>query len=218
MAAWGCRAKDVSERSKAVHAFKSCLQGYSGPPPPVSCNFEGEDNTCGWTTPADGSLAWTHTNKRTPSSGTGPNSAAKGDYYMFSEATGNLNRVFNLDSPSFMAAKGFKMTFSYHMFGIGMNKLQVQTLGLSGTWKTQWEKSGDQGDSWKNASVVVHELTSKIRFKGLSGNDYRSDIAIDDIKTSAVSSMTAKTCLSQSVVSCPSSSCGAWLPQCRSDD
>eukprot|EP00930_Biecheleria_cincta_P006969 TRINITY_DN1080_c0_g1_i1.p1 TRINITY_DN1080_c0_g1~~TRINITY_DN1080_c0_g1_i1.p1 ORF type:complete len:692 (-),score=107.36 TRINITY_DN1080_c0_g1_i1:177-2252(-) len=27
MAAWGCRAKDIGERSKAVNAFKSCLQG-----------------------------------------------------------------------------------------------------------------------------------------------------------------------------------------------
>lgn len=53
----------------------------------------------------------------------------------------------------------------------------------SGNTKTKyWSQSGDQGNEWKFVTFDILSLGPfKIIFEGIRGDDYTSDIALDDI-------------------------------------
>lgn len=54
-----------------------------------------------------------------------------------------------------------RLTFWYHMLGSGIGKLTVQIKNNDGTGIV-WEKSGEQGDKWLQASV---EIMSNLPYK-----------------------------------------------------
>ena len=55
-------------------------------------------------------------------------------------------------------------------------------------WKTLWSKTGQQqrlqNDPWRRAAAVLPAGTRNIRFVGVAGHSYQSDMAIDSIDLS----------------------------------
>jgi len=81
------------------------------------------------------------------------------------------------------------------MYGSEMGSLELQISIDGGTnWYTGiWSISGNQGDSWKSATINLSEFTGslvKLRFAATTGTGYTSDIAIDNISVTEVISGT----------------------------
>ena len=75
-----------------------------------------------WTQDIDGvtdDFDWSRTNTSTPTTNTGPDAAKDGSYFIFTEATGNLNSTAQLVSPCFdlTGTDNPRLTFSYHLMG-----------------------------------------------------------------------------------------------------
>lgn len=144
---------------------------------------------------------WTREAGGTPSGNTGPSGPNGGTWYMFTEASyGNDNKDFYLDSACFDLSTATSATFSfyYHMYGSQMGDLfvDVSTDGGSTYSTNLWSQIGyvqtSDTQDWElvniNLAAYVGQ-TINLRFRGETGNDYRSDMAIDDISltTSVVS-------------------------------
>ena len=77
--------------------------------------------------------------------------------------------------------------FWYHMYGdsTGSLTLHAQAGPPSGPRTMIWSESGDQGNSWHQATVDLSAYAGqpevRLRFSGLTGNSFRSDISIDDV-------------------------------------
>ena len=90
---------------------------------------------------------------------------------------------FTLESSSFSQEEGdFMVSFWYSMYGLNMGTLQLDLYdGSSASWVTAWSKSGNQGQDWKDVSVIAAGTTTRIRFVGETGSNFQSDMAIDDV-------------------------------------
>ncbi|VXB95661.1 Peptidase M4 [Flavobacterium sp. 9AF] len=154
---------------------------------------EGFENTLGaWTQDANDDFDWIVDANGTPSSNTGPSSAAQGTYYVYVEASSPnySNKKTILNSPCFdlSSASSATFTFKYHMYGAtGMGGLTLQASTNGTSWTDLWTKSGNQGNSWFSESVsLVSYAGSKVqlRFVGTTGSTWQGDIAVDDIALS----------------------------------
>lgn len=147
----------------------------------------------------DDDFDWTRTNTSTPTGGTGPNQAHDGNFYLFTEATGNTNSTAQLVSPCFdlTGVTNPRFTFFYHMHGsttsgstttnyMGNLTIQISTdkgLSYPGTLyiKSQHTQKSSNG-SFIPVSIDLSSYigqTVKIRIKGDILGDARSDMAID---------------------------------------
>ena len=133
----------------------------------------------------------------TPSNNTGPstdfNPGTTTGKYLYLEASGNpvcSNKQANLISPciDLTNATAASLTFGYHMYGGDMGSLHVDIL-VNGSWVNDITPSisGNQGNSWQQRMVTLTPYLGNVvnfRFRGITGNDWQSDIAIDDISVS----------------------------------
>jgi len=140
-----------------------------------------------WTQSGADDFDWTRDSGGTPSSSTGPSSGSDGSWYMYTEATSNFNNQAIFISPCFdlTSLSVASFGFDYHMYGSNMGTLTVEISDDNGSsWNPLWSLSGNQGNSWNSQSI---DLTSyiggsvQLRFIGLTGPSYRSDMAIDNI-------------------------------------
>lgn len=142
-----------------------------------------------WIQGTSDDLNWTRDNNGTPSGNTGPSNAADGSYYMYIESSGNgtgyPGKTADLVSPCIKIAGLSKpqLSFSYHMLGASMGTLKVQISSNGSTWTDLWSKSGDQGNTWNTANIDLptSDQVITLRFRGTTGNNYTSDIAIDQL-------------------------------------
>ncbi|WP_378187966.1 reprolysin-like metallopeptidase [Aquimarina sp. W85] len=157
---------------------------------------ESFENTLGtWTQSTTDDINWSIDANGTPSTGTGPASASNGTYYLYIEASGNgtgyPNKKAILTSGCFdlNGLNTITFGFNYHMFGaasLGSLALEVSNDNGS-TWNQEWFKSGNQGNNWFEALVDLSSYANssiQIRFVGISGTTWQSDIAIDAINLS----------------------------------
>ncbi|SEK40485.1 Por secretion system C-terminal sorting domain-containing protein [Aquimarina amphilecti] len=153
---------------------------------------EGFENGLGnWSQATSDDINWTRDSNGTPSRNTGPSSAAEGSFYMYIEASGNGNGYPNkraiLNSPCFdlTGTNQATFTFQYHMYGNSMGTLTLEGSNDNGaTWTSLWSESGNQGNSWQNASVDLAALTGsgvQLRFNGITSSSWAGDITVDDI-------------------------------------
>jgi len=137
---------------------------------------------------------WKRGSGTTPSSETGPDGGANGsDYYIYTEASGiaNQGKSFLIDASfDFISSPNPELAFFYHMYGVDMGSLHVDVCDDSSNWHSNlWEISGEQqtssSDPWKNAVVEMQQFGGqspvKVRFRGITGNDFHSDMAVDYI-------------------------------------
>ncbi len=156
-----------------------------------------ESNLGVWQHVVDSDFDWTRRSGTTPSSSTGPNGGANGsDYYIFTEATspGSPNKSFSIEASfDFITSPNPELAFFYHMYGEYMGSLIVDVCDDSGNWHSNiWEISGEQqtsySDPWKQTTVEMQQFGGqspvKIRFRGVTGAEFSSDMAVDYITIS----------------------------------
>src|SRR5690606_1476679 len=171
----GC---DVSESAMVVVA-PQCTP-YAGFP-----YFEGFEQGLGqWVQDPGDAFDWSRRSGKTPSNATGPNGASQGNFYIYTEATGQFGTAI-LESPcvDLAGTNSPELSFDYHMYGNNMGSLALEiSLDGGSSWMAYWSRSGNQGNQWLNyksdLSAYVGQ-TVKFRFKGTIGNGFRSDMAVD---------------------------------------
>lgn len=174
---------------------------------PYSENFEtffacGTANDCelggcglynGWKNLANNiadQIDWRTNAGATPSANTGPDidhspGTAVGKY-LYLEASVCFQREAIAVSPciDLTTATMPQMEFWYHMYGAAMGELHVDIFA-NDVWTNDIMPVliGNQGNSWQQAAVDLTPFTGQIvniRFRGMTGNDFTSDMAIDD--------------------------------------
>ncbi|CAE7688638.1 unnamed protein product [Symbiodinium sp. CCMP2592] len=144
----------------------------------ISCGFESD--FCAWST---SSHPWLRGSGTTPSSGTGPDEAAEGESYIYTEASDNENKEFILTSDLFdPSPESRHLHFHYHMQGADTGSLRMDALRSSG-WTQVWSRIGEQGTQWGLAQVMLPQDARAVRFVGITGDSWRSDVALDGIAT-----------------------------------
>uniref|UniRef100_A0A803T519 MAM domain-containing protein n=1 Tax=Anolis carolinensis TaxID=28377 RepID=A0A803T519_ANOCA len=95
----------------------------------------------------------------------------------------NPGDMAHLLSPT-CASKGPRcFHFWYHMYGVARTMaLHVYVVLDGGSPELVWSETGNQGDRWKKAEVsIAHTGRLQIILEGVRGEDFRSDVAVDDI-------------------------------------
>ncbi len=134
---------------------------------------------------------WQQRSGQTPSFGTGPGRAASGSSYVYFETSGGVSTG---DEAILETVSDFKesnkLYFSYHMYGSTMGSLYVEIYEDS--WNTVWSVTGQQHagiySAWTDVEIDLsgyEESDPRIRFRGVDGNGYRGDMAIDNIRITA---------------------------------
>ena len=144
-----------------------------------------------WQMDPNNDIDWTNRSGGTPSPLTGPSGAFDGSYYMYTEASingqgyPNKQAVMYVDCIDPTQWSSLGLAFAYHMYGSTMGTLSVDVSTDSGTtWINEWTLSGNQGNQWSEVFVNLGSYTSNIsvRFKGITGNSWRSDMAVDLVR------------------------------------
>jgi len=146
-----------------------------------------------WTSSTSTNPRWEIDVSNTSSSNTGPGvdhtlGTTAGKYaFMETSSPSSTGNISYLTSPcaNFGNAGAVVMKFWYHMYGSTMGTLEVEQK-VGGTWVTTgWSKTGQQHtsmtDPWTEAVISINPAADGIRFKGIAGSSYYSDMAIDDI-------------------------------------
>ena len=182
-----CSGTSVSLNAKVTPASAGNCSGTVITAFPYAQGFE--SGLGYWTQSTTDDIDWTQNSGTTPSSGTGPNGAAEGTYYYFTESSSpnSPDKAAILTSPCFdlRTVGNAVFSFQYNMYGSNMGTLAVEaTVDNGATWTSLWSESGDKGTPWLAGSVGLASLTGnivKLRFVGTTGSGYRSDMAIDDL-------------------------------------
>jgi len=174
-------------------------------------------------TEVGGTNIWLRNSGGTQSSGTGPSGAYDGSYYLFTESSSPNypNKDAILESPcfDFTTVSTAHIKFYYHMYGASMGTLRLQVnTGIDTSWITVWEKTGNQGNQWYQDSVELSDYTGrtiKLRFFGVTGTSYRSDMAIDNLSINTTPLNSSGVSCSTTISSFPyiesfESNWGAW--------
>ena len=186
----GNNAVEVIRTVTVIEPSNGCSGGISTFP--YSESFE---NTLGdWIQSNSDDIDWTVDANGTPSSNTGPSSAADGSYYVYVEASSPNypSRRAILNSPCFdlNGVSSASFDFMYHMYGAAdMGTIDLEISEDDGaTWASIWSQSGNQGNQWLSASVNLDAYTGKgiqLRFNRFVGSTWQADIAIDDVSLTA---------------------------------
>ncbi|MCX2743725.1 choice-of-anchor J domain-containing protein [Mangrovivirga sp. M17] len=140
-----------------------------------------------WSQVSGDDFDWTVNSSGTPSSNTGPSGAFAGSYYAYMESS-SPNYSFKraeLAGPCFDLTSETSAAFSfrYHMYGATtMGDLELHATTDGTNWSTIWSKSGNQGNSWNEASIDLSAYlggTVKLKFVGTTGDTWQGDMAID---------------------------------------
>ncbi|XP_075308407.1 MAM and LDL-receptor class A domain-containing protein 1 [Odontesthes bonariensis] len=166
----------------------------------LQCNFE--DGLCGWKQEQSGGDAfdWTRISGPTPTLNTGPwkdhTLGTRYGHYLYIESS--LPQEFRdtavLLSPVFhpthqpggdssRSHRRCVFRFHYCMFGPHVFTLAVYLrTTATGRGLMLWTGYGDQGNLWHKKTLYIHSAQSfQILIEGTVGDDFKGDIAIDDI-------------------------------------
>lgn len=127
----------------------------------------------------------------TPSGSTGPASdhtlGTAAGKYVYLESSACFNKTAQLITPciDLSNASAPQMIFFYHMYGASMGQLHIDIFA-QGTWINDAIPafSGNLGNQWNQGVVNLLPWSGEIinvRFRGITGGNYTSDIALDDI-------------------------------------
>ncbi len=123
----------------------------------------------------------------TPSTGTGPSvdyapGTSTGNY-IYTEASSCSGALAVLQSQCIDLDQAYEFSFAYHMQGADMGELHLD-ISTGGSWQNDVTAPivGDQGAAWVLRTVDLSSYTGssiKLRFRGITGLQYTSDIALD---------------------------------------
>ena len=181
----------------AVTDSQGCTSTASAEVSTVSCDQvvstfpydEGFESGLGvWQQSTDDDMNWSRRSSSTPSRFTGPTSASEGNFYIYTEASGNAYKEVILESSciDLSSLSNPSLSFDYHMYGAYMGDFSVDISTNNGTsWNSIFYLNGDQGNSWRNAIVDLSNVGAsliKLRLFVNIGYGYRSDVAIDQLR------------------------------------
>lgn len=127
----------------------------------------------------------------TQSTNTGPTSGHNvGDAnFLYVESSGafsNQTAIINTPCYNFSGLSAPVFSFWYHLYGNQMGELHVDIYnGTAWTLDVTPAIIGDQGNNWLYREIDLTSYAGNIvqlRFRGITGPGFRSDIAIDDIE------------------------------------
>ncbi|MCB0792676.1 MAG: hypothetical protein H6595_02730 [Flavobacteriales bacterium] len=182
--------------SAGLHA--QCVTGY-----PALENFDGATSgngtasgtlPSGWLNLSGDDMDWWVENGTTPSSGTGPSvdhsTGTSTGMYIYTEASSPNypSKTAIIASPCYdiSGLASPYLMFWYHMNGPTMGALHVDIDNNGSVTSDVLTVSGDQGDIWKqglvNLAPYAGATNLRVRFRGITGSSYQSDICIDDMQ------------------------------------
>nr|XP_054757011.1 MAM and LDL-receptor class A domain-containing protein 1-like [Lytechinus pictus] len=156
--------------------------------PIFSCDFDSD--FCTFTQAVDDDIEWTRLAGSTTSTYTGPeNDHTQGTatgYYIYTEASGFFNNIARLESELIPATSGqLCLDFWYHMWGQDMGTLNVYSKVGNTLGQVLWTHSGALARLWYQAQIeIIPTADFKVVFEGITGPNFDSDIALDDIDVS----------------------------------
>lgn len=140
-------------------------------------------------------IDWRIDNGGTPSNGTGPtidhNPGNASGKYLYTEASVCFGNTAELISPciDLTGTPNAVLRFWYHMLGADMGELHIDIFDGNNLYTDVIPPiTGDQGNSWKEGQVSLAGFGPlvQIRFRGITGTGFASDIAIDDISVTNI--------------------------------
>ncbi|MCK5764420.1 MAG: hypothetical protein KAH26_00490, partial [Bacteroidales bacterium] len=179
------------------YPYTQTFDSWTTSSPSAACTPDGSVllSAC-WTNVAGDDIDWDIHSGSTASGTTGPTSDhTGGGNYLYTESSGGCtSSTGRVTSPGFdlSGITDPELTFWYHMYGADMGTLSVQVSTDGGSsWSSDiWSLTGDQGNSWNEQVIDLNAYTSEtdlvIRFTGLTGSGYRSDMAIDDFSITGI--------------------------------
>ncbi len=150
-----------------------------------ACNISGL-----WENSTADDVDWTIDEGGTPSNGTGPSTdsnpgTSEGNYAYTEASTPCFFNVAIMETSgciSLPISSAFE--FDYHMYGSDMGTLELEVFSNNNWTDLITPISGDQGNSWNSVNLNLDAYGGdivKFRFTGSIGNNFRSDIALDNI-------------------------------------
>jgi hypothetical protein len=150
----------------------------------------------GWTNASGDDLDWITHNAGTPSSNTGPaedyNTAVGKTQYLYVETSssgvGYPTKTAVATMPCFDLSgySSARLFFAYHMLGGDMGRLEIKANDGSG-WVKVAGFYGENSGNWDTVSVDLSSFAGgnlQIAFEAVSGRNFESDIAIDNVELS----------------------------------
>lgn len=121
-----------------------------------------------------------------------PGTAAGKYLYLESSLCYGKTAILQVPCVNLTSSANASLNFAYHMYGSGTGSLHVDIYS-GGVWTNDiFIQSGDHGNLWIAANVSLSAYAGQIviiRFRGITGPTYSSDIAIDAIGFSNVTSI-----------------------------
>ena len=189
------RSELTTVASSAVSLFSQNLETFAACGTTSNCEAEVCALGGGWinaTNTVSDDIDWRTDTGGTPSSGTGPTTdhdpgTSTGNYLYLEASSGCEGQQADLLSPciDLSSAGNPVLTFWYHMFGTNVGELHLDIFD-GGSWTEDITPaiSGDQGNLWIERSVNLSAFVGQtvvLRWRGITGNGFSSDIALDDI-------------------------------------
>jgi PKD repeat protein len=136
-------------------------------------------------------IDWRTSQGSTPSADTGPdadhNPGTVSGNYLYLEASACFNQRAEIISPciDLTPTTAPQVQFWYHMYGAAMGTLHVDVFA-NDAWQNDVMPAitGNQGNLWQQATINLAPFAGGIinlRFRGETGGNFTSDMAIDDI-------------------------------------
>ena len=174
------------------------------------CNFN--EGICQWE--PKGNVEWKISHIGTPSEYTGPIlSLNDTNRYVFMEAT-DANEGDSALLVSNAMSFGVCFTFKYFLHGSDIGSLRIlvwsEDNSPSGndddetSSSTVWEITGDQGQYWRTEEITINPAFKvyRIVIEATRGKNFKSDIAIDDVRISPGVCQAPKYCPFDDTVQC----------------
>ncbi|MEZ4851925.1 MAG: choice-of-anchor J domain-containing protein, partial [Bacteroidia bacterium] len=184
----------ISNQPTLVAPFTEDFEGQSNCGTSSNCGNEICNLTGGWVNAINftmDDIDWRVDNGGTPSTATGPsidhNPGTLSGKYLYTEASsGCEGQLAELYSPCIDVGGMLNpiLSFWYHMDGGDMGELHVDILDGNQLYlDVILPLSGDKGPLWLEGQVPLAPYDSliQIRFRGITGNGFNSDLSIDDI-------------------------------------
>ncbi|XP_021362287.1 MAM and LDL-receptor class A domain-containing protein 1-like [Mizuhopecten yessoensis] len=147
------------------------------------CSFD--QSLCMWQQSTSDELDWHRVQGSSPDRTSGPaadHTSGNGYYLLLmGHETRNLTWTAHLFSPLISVYDVTKMTFWFHMNGVGIGHLRLTKRTAETLEFVIWTMNGRQSSEWLKAEVSLRPGRYQLIFEASALFHYGSDLAVDDI-------------------------------------